>query len=312
LYKKVFGNGGIGMDTVIRKKRKRRSLEDYFVDIFSYAVLGIYAIIVLLPVMNLVFKAVSEDWAVNAGKVGLMPVGFQLRTMRYVIDSAQFLSSFSISVIMTVVGTAGAIILTCLTAYPLSKKHVKGMKPILIIFVFTMLFSGGIIPNYLLIKNLGLLNNFFALVLPSMFSVFNMLVMKNYFESLPESLEESAKLDGASNIAILFKIILPISLPVLATVSLFYAVSYWNDYFNAMLYINRPNLKPLQLYLRDIVMSAMDPVSNVQLNAEELMNLSTEGVRSATVVASMVPMIMVYPWLQKYFIKGMLIGSVKE
>jgi putative aldouronate transport system permease protein len=300
------------MNIVARKARKHYSFEDYFVDIFSYLVLSTYAIVVLLPVLNLVFKSVSEDWAVNAGKVGLIPIGFQLNTLRYVIDSNQFLSSFAISVIMTVGGTAGAIILTSLTAYPLSKKHIKGMKPILVIFVFTMLFSGGIIPNYMLIKNLGLMNNFFALVLPSMFSVFNMLVMKNYFESLPESLEESAKLDGASNITILFKIILPISLPVLATISLFYAVSYWNDYFNAMLYINRPNLKPLQLYLRDIVMNATDPVSNVQLNAEELMNLSTEGVRSATVVASMVPMIMVYPWLQKYFIKGMLIGSVKE
>ena len=144
-----------------------------------------------------------------------------------------------------------------------------------------------------------------------MFTVFNMLVMKNYFETIPESLEESAKLDGARNITILFRIILPLSMPVLATISLFYAVGYWNDYFNAMLYINRTNLKPLQLYLRDIVMSAIDSTTNMNLSNEEKMNLSTEGIRSATVVASMVPMLLIYPWMQKYFIKGILIGSVK-
>jgi putative aldouronate transport system permease protein len=174
-----------------------------------------------------------------------------------------------------------------------------------------MLFNGGIVPNYLLVKNLGLLNKLGALILPSMFSVFNMLVIKNYFESLPESLEESAKLDGASNLIVLFKIILPLSLPVLATIGLFYSVGYWNDYFHAMLYVNKPSLKPLQLYLRDVVLSAMDTTYEFNLNAEEEMSLSTEGVRSATVVASMVPMILVYPWLQKYFIKGILIGSVK-
>lgn len=290
---------------------KYKKVDDWFIDIFSYTALGIYGILVLIPVLSVMFKAVSADWAVTAGKVIFTPIGFQLDTLKYVCASSQFINSFSISIFMTLLGSVGAVILTSLTAYPLSKKNLKGMKTILVIFIITMLFNGGIVPNYLLIKNLGLLNKFGALVLPSMFTVFNMLVMKNYFETIPESLEESAKLDGARNITILFRIILPLSMPVLATISLFYAVGYWNDYFNAMLYINRTNLKPLQLYLRDIVMSAIDSTTNMNLSNEEKMNLSTEGIRSATVVASMVPMLLIYPWMQKYFIKGILIGSVK-
>lgn len=299
------------MDIDVGKWKKKKSLGNSALDIFSYTILSIYAMIVLLPVLNVVFKAVSEDWAVTAGKVGLIPIGFQLNTLKYVCRSNQFINSFTISVLVTITGTVCSVILTSMTAYPLSKKNVYGMKPLLILYVFTMLFSGGMVPNYLLVKKLGLLNTFGALVLPSMFSVFNMLVIKNYFESLPESLEESAKLDGASNLVVLFRIILPLSLPVLATIGLFYAVGYWNDYFHAMLYVNKPALKPLQLYLRDVVLSAMDTAAELNLSAEEEMSLSTEGVRSATVVASMVPMMLVYPWLQKYFIKGILIGSVK-
>lgn len=299
------------MEHVVAKKGKKKSLGDIGLDLFAYTVLLLYALIVLLPVSNVIFKAVSADWAVTAGKVGLLPVGFQLHTLKYVGRSTQFVNSFTISVLMTIIGTVGSVILTSMTAYPLSKRNVYGMKTILILYVFTMLFNGGMVPNYLLMKNLGLINTFRALILPSMFSVFNMLVIKNYFESLPESLEESAKLDGASNLVVLFRIILPLSLPVLATIGLFYAVGYWNDYFHAMLYVNKPSLKPLQLYLRDVVLSAMDSTSGLNLSAEEEMGLSTEGVRSATVVASMVPMMLVYPWLQKYFIKGILIGSVK-
>lgn len=293
------------------RRNKNKKAEDWFIDTFSYTALGIYAALVLIPVLSVVFKAVSEDWAVTAGKVVFAPIGFQLDTLKYVCSSNQFINSFLISILMTLLGSAGAVFLTGMTAYPLSKKHLKGMRPLLVIFIITMLFNGGIVPNYLLIKNLGLLNEFGALVLPSMLSVFNMLVMKNYFETIPESLEESARLDGARNITILFRIILPLSLPVLATITLFYAVGYWNDYFNAMLYVNRPELKPLQLYLRDIVLSAIDSTTNLNLSDEEKMNLSTEGIRSATVVASMVPMLLIYPWIQKYFVKGILIGSVK-
>lgn len=290
---------------------KRKSAEDIVIDTFAYVFLIILAITTLLPFANVFSKSVSEDWAVVSGKVGVLPIGFQLDTLALVVKSRLFLNSFSISVLVTGTGTLLAILLTAITAYPLSKKNVYGVKFILVLYVFTMLFSGGLIPSYLLIKQLGLINNLLALILPGAISVFNLLVVKNYYESLPESLEESAKLDGASNFTILFKIILPLSTPVIATVSLFYAVGFWNDYFNPMLYINKVHLKTLQLYLRDIVMEAADPLAMADKSADELMNISTEGVRAATIIASTVPILLVYPYLQKYFIKGILIGSVK-
>lgn len=290
---------------------KRKSPEDIAIDTFAYVFLIILAITTLLPFANVFSKSVSEDWAVVSGKVGVLPVGFQLNTLVFVIKSKLFLNSFSISVFVTAVGTLLAILLTAITAFPLSKKNVYGVKVILILYVFTMLFSGGLIPTYLLIKRLGMINNLLSLILPGAISVFNLLVVKNYYESLPESLEESAKLDGASNFTVLFRIILPLSMPVIATVSLFYAVGFWNDYFNPMLYINKVHLKTLQLYLRDIVMEAADPLSMADKSADDLMNISPEGVRAATIIASTVPILLVYPYLQKYFIKGILIGSVK-
>lgn len=287
----------------------RRSFEDYFLDIFSYVFLVLFAVAALFPFINVLSKALSEEWAVVSGKVTLFPVGFQLDSMKYVISSVQFLNSFKNSVFVTVCGTLLSILLTSVTAYPLSKKHMFGIRQILVLFVFTMLFKGGIIPNFLLVKKLGLINHLGALIFPGALSVFNLLVIKNYYESLPESLEESARLDGASSLVILFKIILPLSAPVLATVSLFYAVGYWNNFLSPMMYISKPALKPLQLYLRDIVLEADN--SFVAKSIDELMNISPESIRAATIIASTIPVLLVYPYLQKYFIKGILIGSVK-
>lgn len=287
----------------------KKTFGDRVLDAFVYTSLLLFAVSTLLPFANVFSKSVSEEWAVVSGKVGLYPVGFQLETMRYVITSNEFIRAFLISVGITLVGTLLSIILTAVTAYPLSKRNLPGTGAILVLFIFTMMFNGGIIPNYLLIRKLGLINDLWSLVLPAMISVFNMLVIKSYYESLPESLEESAKIDGARNVTILFRIILPLCGPVLATIALFYAVYYWNDFFHPMLYLSSPSLKPLQLYLRDIVMDA--DTSSATKTADELMNVSPEGIRAATVIASTVPILLVYPFLQKYFIKGVLIGSVK-
>ncbi|GHV45244.1 putative ABC transporter permease protein YtcP [Clostridia bacterium] len=287
----------------------KKNAGDFALDTVIYLVLTLMALSTLLPFANVLAKSVSADWAVVTGKVGILPVGFQIDTMAHVVRSSMFLGAFGVSALITLTGTALAIVLTALTAYPLSKPELPGRKPFMLVFVFTMLFSGGLIPGYLLIKNLGLMNNLFALILPGMLSVYNMLIIKNYYESLPESLEESARLDGASALTILFRIILPLSTPVLATISLFYAVGFWNDYIGPMLYITKASLKPLQLYLRDLVMMAANP--NTQLSADQMMNLPAEGVRAATIIASTIPIVLVYPYLQKYFIKGILIGSVK-
>ncbi|MBB6673449.1 carbohydrate ABC transporter permease [Cohnella nanjingensis] len=290
---------------------KKKTFGDIALDVFIYLLLLLVAASTLLPFLNVFSKAVSAEWAVVSGKVGLYPIGFQLDTMKFVITSNPFIRSFLVSVGVTVAGTALSMLLTAVTAYPLSKRQLPGIGMIMLLFIFTMLFNGGIIPNYLLMKQLGLINNLWVLVVPSLISVFNLLVIKSYYESLPDSLEESAKMDGACHFTVLFRIILPLSGPVLATIALFYAVSYWNDFFNSMLYISKPSLKPLQLYLRDIVMDADSVSAGMSRSVEDRMNVSPEGVRAATVIASTIPILLVYPYLQKYFIKGVLIGSVK-
>lgn len=288
----------------------RKTSKDYALDGTIYVLLIIMGLMTLLPFVNVLSKSISEEWAIVSGKVGIIPVGFQLDTMAFVVTNSQFLRSLWISVLVTLIGTLASLLVTSLTAYPLSKRELPGIGTLIVLFIFTMMFNGGIIPNYLLIRELGLINHLGSLILPALVSIFNLLVIKSYFESLPSSLEESAKIEGARNLTILFRIILPLSGPVLATIGLFYAVYYWNDYFNPMLYINSTALKPLQLYLQDIVMNA-DTSSVLDKSADDLMNVPAEGVRSATVIASTIPILLVYPFLQKYFIKGVLIGSVK-
>lgn len=287
----------------------KKTAEDYAIDIFAYLFMGFCAIITLVPVINLFSKAVSDPAAVTSGKVGLLPVGFQLDTLKQVVVSGNFLNAFKNSIFITVIGTLFSVFITALTAYPLSKRNLSGIKALLLLFVFTMLFSGGLVPTYLLIKNLGLYNSPWALVLPAAVNVYNMLIIKNYYESLPDSLEESAKLDGAGNFTILIRIILPLSKPVIATILLFEMVAFWNDYYNAMIYITDINLKTLQIYMAEIVMEAQQDLTTVSV--DDMMNTSPEGMRAATILASAIPIICVYPFMQKYFIKGILIGSVK-
>lgn len=289
---------------------RSRSVSDTVLDWFVYTFLIGSAIICLLPFLNVLSKSLSSNWAIISGKVSLVPVGLTLENMYFVITDSYFLNALGISIFVTVTGTCGAVFFTAIAAYPLSKKHLPGIKIILLAYVFTMLFNGGLIPNYLLIKNLGMMNNLSALILPGLINVFNMLLMKNYYENLPESLEEAAKLEGASNLKIVLKIIIPLSAPVFATISLFYAVSFWSDWFHPMIYISDPGLKPLQLYLRDIVLEASDQ-NMLTGNIDALLNISSEGIRNATIIVSTIPILLVYPMLQRYFIKGILIGSVK-
>lgn len=288
----------------------KRTSGDRVLDVFVYLFLLLLGAAMLLPLANVFSKSVSEEWAIVSGKVGIFPVGFQLDTLREVVSSSTFIRAFIISVGVTLTGTLLSILLTAVTAYPLSKRHLPGSSFFMVLFVFTMLFNGGLIPNYLLMRQMHLINNLWVLVLPGLINVFNMLVIKSYYEGLPEALEESARIDGARTYTILFRIILPLSGPVIATIALFYAVGYWNDFFSPMIYINDASLKTLQLYLRDVVMEA-DTSNATNKSMDDLMNMSPEGMRAATVVASTVPILLVYPFLQKYFIKGVLIGSVK-
>ncbi|RAU98910.1 carbohydrate ABC transporter permease [Paenibacillus sp. YN15] len=287
----------------------KKKTTDYIFEGSIFILLAFLMVITLIPFLHLIAISFSADWAVVSGRVGVFPVDFQWETMKVVVTNATFLKAFMNSAFVTSVGTALSLILTAIVAYPLSKRSLPGLSVFMVLFIFTMMFNGGIIPNYLLIKNIGLLNNLFALILPSLLNVFNLLVIKSYYESIPEALEESAYIDGAGIMTILWRIIIPVSGPVLATMALFYAVAYWNDFFQAMLYINKPALKPLQLYLRDLVLMADD--TSLMLSPEDRMNVPAEGLRAATVIAATLPIVVLYPLLQRHFVKGVMIGSVK-
>jgi putative aldouronate transport system permease protein len=281
--------------------------------VINYSIFVMFGIMTLFPFLSLLAKSLSSEAAVISGQVSIIPVDIQFGTYKYVLASRQFLNSFKISILITTVGTVLSLLMTILAAYPLSKPRLRGRKLIMLVYVFTILFSGGLVPTYLLMQKLRIGNTLWVLFLPSMISVYNLLIIKNYFESIPESLEESAKIDGASNIAILFRIVLPLSLPVFATIALFYAVGYWNNYFTAMIYITKPELKPMQLYLKEMIYSSSDVF--LQLNNKNIdaaMNTSPESIQAASIIAGTVPILIVYPFLQKYFVKGVLVGSVKE
>ncbi|MBB6729624.1 carbohydrate ABC transporter permease [Cohnella zeiphila] len=295
-----------------RRKGIRRSLPEKVFDVCNYTLFALIGLSTLLPFVNLLAKSLSSEEAVVAGRVNLLPIDLQFGTYRYVLQDDAFLGALRVSVLLTLLGTACSLLVTALTAYPLSKPRLVGRKWLLLLFIFTMLFSGGLIPTYLLMHNLHLVNTLPVLFLPSMINVFNMLVIKNYYEGLPDSLEESAKLDGAGHIRILFSIYLPLSLPVLATIALFFAVAFWNDYFNAMIYISDPGLKPLQLFLKELLVSSSDFLRNATLNPDQALNTAPQSIQAASILLATVPILIVYPFLQKYFVKGVLVGSVKE
>ena len=273
--------------------------------------LGICALIIIIPFVNVFAKSISDSVAVVSGKVSLLPVGFDLSSYRFIFQEGSFFRSLGISAFVMVTGTFLSMICTALVAYPLSEPTLYGKKPLMLLYMFTMVFSCGIIPDYLLVKQLGMLNTVWSLIIPGLVWTYNMLILKSYFESIPDSLKESARMDGAGYGTIFFRIVLPLSRPALATVSLFYAVGYWNDYFKALLYINKPALKPMQMYLYELVTQGgnlLESASAVGIKG----SISPEGVRCACIVLSVIPMLVLYPVIQKYFTSGIMLGEVKE
>lgn len=278
--------------------------------IFNITILTLLAIIAIIPYIHVLSKSFSDNSSVIAGKVAFIPIGFQFGNFDFLFSKSLFISAFKNSVLITVVGTLISLVATVTTAYPLSKKWLKGRKFFLSLYIFAMVFYGGIVPSYMLMKSLNLLDTHWSVILPFTVVPFNMLVVKTFMEGLPESVEESAKIDGAGDIKILWSIVLPMSLASLATVGLFYAVTYWNGFFHATMYISKTNLKPLQQYLYEMINNASNINNN--MSVEEMLKISPGGVQAAAIMATTIPIIIVYPFLQKYFVKGMTIGSVKE
>ena len=279
--------------------------------ICNYFFCSLMAIVCILPMLHIFAISLSDNTAVNAGLVKLIPVNFTLASYEYILGEAKFFRAMLISVSRVALGIAFGMLMTVLAAYPLSKtKRQFAARQIYVwYFMVAMMISGGLIPNYLLISGLGLVDNILALVLPTAVNVFNIILLQNYIKSLPEEIMESAFVDGAGHFKVLFKIVLPLCKPVLATLVLFIAVAHWNSWFDGLIYMNHVENYPLQSYLQTIVVDIdMDLVQNVD---DLLLNVTQKSSKSAQIFLAMLPILCVYPFLQKYFTSGIVMGSVK-
>ena len=267
--------------------------------------------VMLYPFIMLLAQSFSSAGAINAGKVNLFPVDFNLDTYRVVANNGNFWRSYGNTVVYTVIGTTIAMVLTTTYAFVLSKKHLRGRSVLIGIAVFTMFFNGGIVPNYVLISALGMKNTMWAVILPPALSVFNLLVMKAFFENLPSELEEAAHIDGLTWFGIFFRIVLPLSKAVIATMVLFYSVQYWNDWFAAFLYLDRTDLFPVTLFLRNLIAGASTAASEGAAASGSSVSDLNANIQSVTMILILIPILCVYPFVQRYFVSGIMLGSVK-
>lgn len=280
--------------------------------IFEFCLGAIFLIIcfvVITPVLNVISISFSSKNAILQGLVGIWPVDFSTDAYKKVLSDSSFLFSFIYSTVLMVGYTLLAMVLTVLCAYPLSRSRLKGRNIIMGLIVFTMYFDPGIIPNYLNVKNLGLLDKFWALLIPGALSAYNMIILRTFFQSIDNSLYEAAYLDGCSEFKTLIKIVLPLTTPALATLSLFYAVSRWNGVNDVIFYITKPELYTVQLKLKQM-MDSINVIPN-EGSMIAVQNLTPDNIKAASIVISMFPMIVAYPFVQKYFTKGIMLGSVK-
>jgi putative aldouronate transport system permease protein len=278
-------------------------------DYLNYAALLIIAILTILPFLYILSVSFATSREVLTKKFILFPTTFSLDAYAYIFSTGTIMRSLFVTIFITVVGTLLNLLLTCLTAYPLARKELMGRRTMMLMVTFTLLFSGGMIPTFLVVKSMGLLDSVWSLILPTAVSAFILIVIRNFFQQLPDGLEEAAKIDGCSDIRILFSIVLPLSLPALATFSLFYAVGHWNAFFNAVLYINDHTKWPIQVWMRQIVILAQSGVGDSSIAGDAAPQSQT--IKMAVIVVSTLPIMLVYPFLQKHFAQGVLMGSVK-
>lgn len=281
-------------------------------DGFNYIFLAGFAILCLLPLAHIVAVSLSGRAPATGGFVSFWPIDFTLENYEQVMGSRHFVRSFLISVIRVLTGTSLNMLLVILTAYPLSKtpRTFKGRNIFMWFFVFAMLFEGGLIPSFLVVRSLGLLNTLGALILPTAVPIFSVILMMNFFRDVPKDLEESALIDGASHWRVLWHIYIPLSLPAIATLTLFSAVNHWNAWFDGLIYMTDNANYPMQTFLRTVILTL--DLTQVGINPQDLQRLSDRAIRGAQIVVATVPILVVYPFLQRYFISGIKLGAVKE
>lgn len=291
----------------------KESGSDRVFTVINYAMLSIFLIVVLYPLIYVVSASFSSSSAVLSGKVWLWPVEPTLEGYRAVFKNTMVAKGFMNTLFYTLAGTVINLILSVMAAYPLSRKDFRGRSVFMLLFVFTMLFNGGLIPTYLLVKDLGMIDTIWSMLIPGALSVWNVIIMRTYFQTtIPQELLEASQLDGCTDFRFLWRIVLPLSGPILAVIALFYAVGHWNQYFNAMIYLKSADLYPLQLVLRDIL---VQNEVNIEMLGDAKTAAARQGLREllkySLIVVTSVPLLIVYPFLQKFFVKGVMIGSLK-
>jgi putative aldouronate transport system permease protein len=282
-------------------------------DIVNYAMLGLFMLCILYPLYYMLIISISDGAAVQSGKVGLLPIGVNLKAYELIFQDSSILRAYANTILYTTVGTLVNMALTILCAYPLSRKGFYGRNVLMLVIAVTMFFGGGLIPLYLVVLSLGLLNSMWAIILPSAVSAWNMIIMRTFFQGIPDSLFDAAHIDGANDPQILWRVVLPTSTTILATITMFYAVGHWNSFFSALIFLNEKKKFPVQIILRNIVIAGdMRDQSALMMDDGPFAMVVGQNVKYAVTMVVIAPILAIYPFVQKYFIKGVMIGSLKE
>jgi len=287
-----------------------KSISSRIFDVVNYSLLTIIALVTFLPFIHIIAGSFTTAGELATKQLVLIPTTWSLDAYRYVFSTNTLFVALATSIGVTAGGTLFSMFLTALMAYGLSRRDLDGRSTIMFLVVFTMLFSGGMIPTFLVVKSMGLIDTYAALIIPTAINAFNLIIMRNFFQNLPDGLEESAKIDGASDWGILFRIVIPLSMPAIATISLFYAVTYWNTYLTAILYLNDAAKWPIQIILRQIVVLSSGLAADTS-GMDDFSRPPEQTVKMAVIVVATLPILLVYPFLQKHFSKGALLGSIK-
>ena len=288
------------------------SIPSRLFDVFNQLLLLLLVVVTAYPCLYVLFASISDGVSLNAGsKLLFWPKGFQLESYKRVFNNPMLWVGYLNTLIYVVLGTALNLLLTCFAAYGLSRTYLPGRKTMMKLIIFTMFFSGGMIPSYLLVMNLGMINTIFAMIVPGAISTWNLIILRTAFMALPPSLEESAKIDGANDFLILFRIIIPLTLPALSVILLYYAVGHWNAFFDALIYLRKREMFPIQMVLREIlILNDSSMLVGVTDSVDRMQE--TIPLKYATIIVSSLPVLFLYPFLQKYFVQGMMIGAIKE
>ena len=278
--------------------------------VFNTVIMLFVCAVTLYPFLYLVAQSFSSEEAITLGKVNLIPIGFNIETYKSVLAKGEFMHSYKNTVVYSVLGTILSLVFSCCMAYPLSKKELKGYKVLTKFVIFTMYFGGGLIPNYVLMMKLHLINHTAGFIMPSLLSTYYIILMKSFFAETPHELEEAGELDGLSPIGIFIRIVLPLSMPIIATMILFNAVGYWNNWYNAFLYLDKKEMWPVAYYLKTIISGASTSADPGEATAEKMQIAA--NIKSCSMVLMALPIICIYPFISKYYVEGMMLGGVKE